>query len=199
MREYRVKVTVRNNLLLTAMENAGYKTQADFARAAGLSTNQVNELVAMRKPPLGEMGDFCETAKVIMEVLGACPSELWSDEQLVMSLKRNTSNALLHQRELLSIFGKNATELIGFEPENVEEQENIDLKNLMENTLSTLTPREKKVLQLKFGVDTQEHTYYEIGNQMDLTAERIRQIEAKALKKMRHPSRSDDLKQFLID
>ena len=64
--------------------------------------------------------------------------------------------------------------------------------------LETLTPREAKVLRMRFGIEMNtDHTLEEVGKQFDVTRERIRQIEAKALRKMRHPSRSDKLKTFL--
>jgi RNA polymerase primary sigma factor len=64
--------------------------------------------------------------------------------------------------------------------------------------LDSLTPREAKVLRMRFGVEmATDHTLEEVGKQFDVTRERIRQIEAKALRKLRHPSRSDKLKSFL--
>jgi RNA polymerase primary sigma factor len=64
--------------------------------------------------------------------------------------------------------------------------------------LSTLTPREAKVLRMRFGIDMNtDHTLEEVGKQFDVTRERIRQIEAKALRKLRHPSRSEKLRSFL--
>ncbi|MCO6523691.1 MAG: RNA polymerase sigma factor RpoD [Candidatus Schmidhempelia sp.] len=64
--------------------------------------------------------------------------------------------------------------------------------------LSGLTPREAKVLRMRFGIDMNtDHTLEEVGKQFDVTRERIRQIEAKALRKLRHPSRSDVLRSFL--
>jgi len=63
--------------------------------------------------------------------------------------------------------------------------------SLMRDVLDSLTPREKKVLKLRFGVDmTKEYSLEEVGSFMGITRERVRQIEAKALRKMRHPSRS---------
>ena len=66
------------------------------------------------------------------------------------------------------------------------------------DVLSSLTPREAKVLRMRFGIDMNtDHTLEEVGKQFDVTRERIRQIEAKALRKLRHPSRSDMLRSFL--
>jgi len=75
---------------------------------------------------------------------------------------------------------------------------NIGLRNATKEILDTLTEREAKVLQMRFGISMNtDHTLEEVGKQFDVTRERIRQIEAKALRKLRHPSRSELLKNFL--
>ena len=75
---------------------------------------------------------------------------------------------------------------------------NLNLRERTAHVLSTLTPREEKILRMRFGIeDGQEHTLEEIGRSFAVTRERIRQIEAKALRKLRHPSRSLTLKSFL--
>ena len=73
-----------------------------------------------------------------------------------------------------------------------------DLTYATQDILDSLTPREAKVLRMRFGIGMNtDHTLEEVGKQFDVTRERIRQIEAKALRKLRHPSRSDHLKSFL--
>ncbi len=72
------------------------------------------------------------------------------------------------------------------------------LRNVTKDILDSLTPREAKVLRMRFGIEMNtDHTLEEVGKQFDVTRERIRQIEAKALRKLRHPSRSEKLKSFL--
>ena len=72
------------------------------------------------------------------------------------------------------------------------------LREVTKEVLESLTPREAKVLRMRFGIDMNtDHTLEEVGKQFDVTRERIRQIEAKALRKLRHPSRSDMLRSFL--
>ncbi|HLE65844.1 MAG TPA: RNA polymerase sigma factor RpoD, partial [Burkholderiales bacterium] len=72
------------------------------------------------------------------------------------------------------------------------------LRDVTKDVLDTLTPREAKVLRMRFGIEmSTDHTLEEVGKQFDVTRERIRQIEAKALRKLRHPSRSERLKSFL--
>ena len=72
------------------------------------------------------------------------------------------------------------------------------LREATQNMLASLTLREAKVLRMRFGIDMNtDHTLEEVGKQFDVTRERIRQIEAKALRKLRHPTRSEKLKSFL--
>jgi RNA polymerase primary sigma factor len=73
-----------------------------------------------------------------------------------------------------------------------------DLREKVKRILQTLTPREEKVLRRRFGIgEAADHTLEEVGQEFDVTRERIRQIEAKALRKLRHPSRSKRLKSFV--
>ena len=72
------------------------------------------------------------------------------------------------------------------------------LRDVTKDILDSLTPREAKVLRMRFGIEMNtDHTLEEVGKQFDVTRERIRQIEAKALRKLRHPSRSERLRSFL--
>ncbi|MDQ1118023.1 MULTISPECIES: RNA polymerase sigma factor RpoD [Pseudoxanthomonas] len=80
----------------------------------------------------------------------------------------------------------------------IENTTNINLMETVRDVLAGLTPREAKVLRMRFGIDMNtDHTLEEVGKQFDVTRERIRQIEAKALRKLRHPSRSETLRSFL--
>ena len=77
---------------------------------------------------------------------------------------------------------------------------NVDLKDQTANMLRTLTPREEKIIKMRYGLeDGLEHTLEEVGQCFAVTRERIRQIEGKALRKLRHPSRSLKLKLFVVD
>ena len=77
---------------------------------------------------------------------------------------------------------------------------NINLKEMTEQVLNMLTPREERIIKMRFGLeDGTEHTLEEVGQKFGVTRERIRQIEAKALRKLRHPSRSRQLRAFLAD
>jgi len=201
MKEYRVKITVRNNLLLSAIENAGYKSQAEFARAAGLTATEVTALVGLRTCPINYNGGFTQLAQTIMEVLGACPTDLWTNEQLSMRLRHSTAQCEMSKIELLPALGMNPIDLLEFAfPDDVlEQQQN---KQVIENVLNTLTPNEAKIIKLRFGIGSVENegeTLETIGKIFGLTGQAIRGIEAKALKKLRHYSRSDELRRLTQD
>jgi len=193
MKEYQIKVTVRNNLLLAAIENAGYKSQSDFAKEIGESPSSINSLFAMRTCPINEHGEFSPVSNKIMEALGACPTDLWTSEQLTMRLKNNTAFKEINRQELIAILGKNDPDLIEFE--SVEDEFSFtEQKEKIMEMINTLEPKEKKIMILRFGLDgTDPHTLDELAKIIGVTIERIRQIEAKALRKMRHPSRRNIL------
>ena len=80
----------------------------------------------------------------------------------------------------------------------IDSATNLGLGEAMKGILDTLTSREAKVLRMRFGIDMNtDHTLEEVGKQFDVTRERIRQIEANALRKLRHPSRSEELRSFM--
>jgi RNA polymerase primary sigma factor len=72
------------------------------------------------------------------------------------------------------------------------------LRDVVREVLDSLTPREAKVLRMRFGIEmSTDHTLEEVGKQFDVTRERIRQIESKAVRKLKHPTRSDRLRSFI--
>ena len=201
---YRVKITVRNNLLLTAMEQAGYRYVAEFAREIGYQSSRVGDLIGLREAPIKKDGTFTDMAKKIMEVLGAAPSDLWTVEQLNMRLEKNVWEDKYTTDTVKAILGGNVAQLEGAVYESVEKPDDQlskkDLKAMLLQGLDTITPREKKVVLLRFGLDVGgEHTLEEVAQIMNLTRERVRQIEAKALRKMRDPARSKHFKEHAED
>ena len=145
MKEYQIKVTVRNNLLLSAIENAGYKSQTDFAKEIGEPISSINALFAMRACPINEHGQFSPVSNKIMEALGACPTDLWTSEQLTMRLKNNTAFKEINRQELIAILGKNDPDLIEFE--SVEDEFSFtEQKEKIMEIINTLEPKEKKIM-----------------------------------------------------
>lgn len=197
--EYRIKVTVRNNLILNAIENAGYRSVSDFCRAVNLPKTALTELIAMRKPPLNQSGEFSENAKALMEELCALPTDLWTSEQLTLKLKRNTAQRDVSSEGMRAALGMHAEEMLELmRPDDPDEAVlKQEMVAVVEEQLESLSPRESKILRMRFGIGCEERTGEEIGNMFGLTKTRILQIEAKALRHLKHPSRSDELRQLL--
>ena len=199
--EYRIKVTVRNNLILNAIENAGHKSVAAFCKSIGMAPQKVTEMIAMRKPPLNNNGEFSHMAKLLMEELCALPTDLWTAEQLTLKLKRNTAQRDVSSEGMRAALGMHAEEMLELmKPADPDEAVlKHEMVSVVEEQLESLSPRQALILRMRYGIGCEEHTYEEIGDKFDLTKERIRQIEARALRHLKHPSRSDELRQLLPD
>lgn len=197
--EYRIKVTVRNNLILNAIENAGHKSVASFCRSIGVSPQKLTDLISMRKPPLTAEGEFSIMAKMLMEELCLLPTDLWTSEQLTLKLARNSSQRSVSAEGMKAALGMHAEEMLELmkpaDPEEVLFKE--EMVSVVKDQLDSLTPREAKVLRMRYGIGCEEHTLDEVGFAFRVTRERIRQIEVSALRKLKHPSRSDPLRSLL--
>lgn len=189
MKEFRLKVSVRNNLLLSAIEAQGYVSVAEFERACEIGIGRINNLVAMREAPILQSGEFSQNAKLIMEVLGAAPTDLWTEQQLTIKLKTNSGERAIDADIVQHLLEqKNRTDYLPSPEDSLLAAETSAIVN---EVLGTLKPREKDVLQQRFVNDS---TLQEVGNHHGVSKERIRGIEAKALRKLRDPTRSTILK-----
>lgn len=185
LNEYRVKVTVRNNLLLSAIESAGYVSQAEFARSAEIHHGDLSALIAMREPPIKKSGEFSETAKAVMEALGAAPTDLWTPKQLTMALRRNSGERAISEAQFNRLLEDHQEAMMLPSPEDVcFDTERADLVGAAIDGL--LTERQAEVLKKRFGLDGGgEKTLDEVGAQIDVGRERARQIQEKALRALR--------------
>lgn len=196
---YLIKVSIRNNLIIRAIYAAGYKNVSQFCEQNGMAKTQLTDLISLRAPPLTKEGEFRESAKKLMENLCALPTDLWTSEQLTMELKRNTNTKEVSLDAMLSVLGINAEEALRMieppKPDDIlEEKEKTAVIN---EILESLTPKEEKVLRMRFGLECDEHTLEETGKKLRVTKERIRQIEAKAIRKIKHPARAVELRKLL--
>jgi RNA polymerase sigma factor (sigma-70 family) len=195
--EYRIKISVRNNLILRALEEAGYKSVTDFCETNDLNESSINSLISFRSRPVRNDGSFTKSAIYLMEYLYVTSSDLWTPEQLGLRLIKSSVKRNIGQVELNATLSVNQNTAISYEtPEDIifakEKQERIN------KILDSLIGKEKKVLEMRFGLnDADEHTLEETGSQIDVTRERVRQIEAKALRKLRHSSHAKHLKEFI--
>jgi hypothetical protein len=182
---YRVTVRVHNNLLLQAIEDAGYESQAAFARELGVGNGVVSALVGMRRAPIGPSGSFTALARRVMETLCLSPTDLWTEEQLTMALPRNTSC-----REV------DAETFLQLPEEEISIERKIFSEQVRQLALSGKWNKgEMKVLLTRLGLGPNELTLEQVGDTLSLSRERARQIEAKVMQKLK--KRLSDLREFM--
>ena len=180
MNDYRVKITIRNERLLAAMEGMGYKSVAEFSRNQGLNGIKVREIFSGKIPPLDREGNPKELTKEILEILNLTIEKAFTEKQL-KGFKKHTFEVKIEEEKLLQIISPAKNQEI-----KVIEQE---VKSKLSEILSTLTPREEKILRMRFGIGMNtDHTLEEVGRKFFVTRERIREIEGKALRKLKHPT-----------
>ena len=180
-KDYRVTVKVRNNRILRAIESAGGATGGKWCEANGLQYSTVNDLINLRVSPRAADGSLSATAEKLCDILGKLPEELWSNDQLY-PLEKNFSELEMSHEQVVAMLPNEQQ----FYLMDTSEMERKQTKKLMDKALETLTAREAKILRMRFEDDL---TLEAIGKQLGVTGQRVREIEARALRKMRHPTR----------
>jgi|SRR3989344_1659342 len=193
IKDVRVEFKIRNNLVLTRMEERGIYTISELCRRMKRPNSKVNvgRLLAMKMPARGKRGAWSKLALDIADFFGSVPEDLFSDAQQWSSLRKHRVYAELASAELQRLSSSQQ----GLLPDEV-----LDRKRLVSaaaEALQTLTPREERILRMRFGFSGDAMSLDEVGVVFRATPERIRQIEAKALRKLKHPSRSRALKAFI--
>jgi RNA polymerase primary sigma factor len=149
---------------------------------------------------------IARTIRQIFNEIGREPTPEEIAEKLGMPLEkvRKTLKIAKEPRSLETPVGDEEESRLGDFIEDKDAVQPLDaviqngLRDMMAQTLSQLSPREERVIRMRFGLGTsRDHTLEEVGQTFGVTRERIRQIEAKALRKLRHPSRSRNLRSFL--
>lgn len=187
-KDYRVTVRVRNNNILKLIEGKGV-SGTEVAKEIGMAYSTLSRYIQLRESPITAQGTVKQSAQRLCDYFGMMVEEVWSLEQLT-PIECNIKEVEFSYQELTRL-------------ENISNPilslANDQLKEQMDVSLDKLDPREAMVLRLRFGLEGDVHTTKEIGDMLGITSTRIGQIEAKALRKLRHPSRSGVLLTFLND
>lgn len=199
-KDIRLEIKIRNNLILRKMEEKGIETVVELWRqmkAASLSVprGDIDGLINMTKSArLGNRNQnaWSKAALSLSDFFNCMPEELFSEPQQHRKITKNRITAELAYTDLQRL----DTEATALLPDAAYDHN--ALPKVIARVLATLTPREERVLRLRFGIgDDNDLTLEEIGEQFNVTRERIRNIEAKALRKLKHPIRSKQLRGFL--
>lgn len=188
-KDVRVIIKVKNARILRKMEERGIKSVSELSREAKISMTALHAFVNMKKPARSEFADWRKVAIQLSEFFHCLPEDLFNEAQQTTGLKRNHAAFDVSMNDVAAIVDQSTPdtpEQITFKQEGLE---------TLTQSLLSLTPREQRVLALRYGLDGNgERSLEEIANAMNVSRERVRQIERKGLGKLRRPSHFESLK-----
>lgn len=192
MKNVELKVRIRNGALVKAVEEDKQRlgfTLRQWCKMAGISPGTYQELVTF-KIPLTNKRDG-QIKDIVMKICNALCMDFKDlfDQELYEEIETNAMVTYVSPDQLRQLCDTKFKQL----PKTVPD---VSLKRQVEELLETLSPREEKVLRMRFGIGEEEHTLTEVGASFGVGRERLRQIEKKAVKKLRHPSRSTLLREY---
>jgi RNA polymerase sigma factor (sigma-70 family) len=190
MSDYRVNIKVRNARLLRAIEQAGHQPGQIFAGVAGISySGHLLPYINLKRTPFDENGDLRPCAEKLCLFLRRMPVDLWSEEQRY-PLTINSAEVELSGSDVSSLLASSMATCA--DPAVLLEQR--EAIHAVDDLLDALPSRDAEILRLRFGIDGIPMTLDEVAKTKSCTRERIRQIEAKALARLRKPAfRPDSL------
>ena len=185
-KDYRLKVTIRNDRLLTAMENMGFESMAQFTQAHGLNYERTGKIFSGKLKPLNEKGELTSLAKEILSILNLETDEAFTERQLKGFVKTSFEKRI-EEKDLLKL----ANPIKNHEFLLMEK----DVNRILSEMLSKLPPRYEKVVRMINGIGGQPASpFWEVGLEFNVTRERVRQIYFKALKKLATTKNLEKLK-----
>ena len=185
-KDYRLKVTIRNDRLLTAMENMGFESVAQFTQTHGLNYQRTGEIFNGKIKPLNNKGELTSHTKEILSILNLETDEAFTERQLKGFVKTSFEKRI-KEKDLLKL----ADPLKNHEFLLMEK----DVNKILSEMLSELPPRYEKVVRMINGLGGQPtRPFWYVGGELKVTVERVRQIYLKALRKLSTTSNLEKLK-----
>ena len=186
MKDYRIKITVRNDRILSKIESE-YVSVRNFCMAMNLEYQRITDLIRGTSP-INAKGEIRELVKKLMEALGCSIDELFTEKQLKGFVSHNKFETKVDEKDLIKIKQDIKPLELGMMEQDVT-------KVLNKIFHKFLTPREERVIRMRFGIGTwSDSTLAEVGLQFEVTQERIRHIEQNAMKKLSSPEVIDELR-----
>ena len=197
--DLRLEMKVKNNILWHAIFDL-HTSVAAFCRACPQLNGRgtvISNLLRFKESPFNQDGSYRKPCQNIAEATGISASVLFPAELY----KKVTVSEQVVEIDSFSALSSAVKQTIAALPAPVETLEEIIDRNTMkeriEKILRTLSYREQEVVKLRFGIGGEEHSLEKVGHILHVTQERVRQIEAKAIRKLQQPSRSGELIGFL--
>lgn len=189
-KEYHVEVRVKNNWFLKKMHAAGFENASQLARASGVPPVAIGQFINLKKSGMNAWDGWRKQLIRISETLRCLPEDLIPPKHLKSALARNKS--------AFEVSAQDVERLVYHTPETPEGALiKAEAEKVLADALAILSPREERVLRLRYGLDgCGERTLGDVAKAFDVTAARIRQIEQRALRQLKHPSRQRQLRYY---
>lgn len=185
MKDFHVTIKVRNGRLLSRMRARGYTSAAALSKHSGVSLRQIYDYLLMKITPLRSDGEWRKSAFDISSALRCEPEDIWPSH---ISRLRAKDGSVTFDADLDEV-----RSLTTPSPERYVSMQEV------RKSLTLLSPRERSVIHRTFGLDGPEMTQAQVAEEDGVSSTRVAQIEAKALRLMKHPSRSKKLRDLLED
>ena len=186
-KDYKVEIKVKNNNIISAIEKIPAKFGLIWCNENKLSYHKILDFINLKLSPIDSDGDVNKNAEDLCLVLNKPLHELWSKEQLI-PLENNKSSFEMSFDEIKNLTFNEQYYLTDFDKKDKESQIN--------KALSTLTNREQFIIEKRY---FSNETGEQVGKQLNISRNRALQLEYRALRKLRDPIRSDNLRIFLKD
>jgi RNA polymerase sigma factor (sigma-70 family) len=197
MSDYLARIKIQNGRINRLMRERGITNQAELARLAGVTPSAIGDILNFKVSPItqgksGDAGGRWRTDVIrVADALGVLPDELFSPEQITMKLKKNTGEKEITLADVMGSLGASLDQeremLEHYSGSEIEEYADFSrMKALLDGAMDLLPARQRRVLEMRFGLNGAEEKHYEeIGEQLGVSLERVRQIEDKAIRSLR--------------
>lgn len=175
-KDYVLQIKVKNGPMLRAIRARGFDTVSALSRACGIAQPTLTNFLNLKDPPIGLRGEIKPAVYRLAEFLRCNPMDLFPEQHYRQALKNNKAEVEVSLDEISNVEGV-------IDPLKIEDQK--DTGRVLRAMLELLPPREADVIRRRYGIDGPEQTLEEIGEARGVGRERIRQIEAKALRHLK--------------
>jgi RNA polymerase sigma factor (sigma-70 family) len=180
MKDYRVEVKVKNNYLFKLMESYGLSNGAELSRASGLDQTSIGRVLNLKAPAFTKKGETTATAQTLCDFFSCSVYDLFPPQHLDDPLQINSGAIEANMAELTS------SNLLAGGTDPLQIISDGDAVDLVAAAVGKLTNREKIIVDARFGLNGEEEkTFVQIGKELNLSSTRVRQIEQKAIRKLR--------------
>lgn len=190
-KDYLVTVKVQNNYLWQKMQLWGIETAAQLSRETGVNCREVGRILNLKIPAYTKTGKIYLCVQKLCDFFSCDVVDLFPEQHIEKSLPTNKIRIEADIEQLMSTRlldgARDPAELLSWDQES-------ELANEVYDTLARLTQDEHKVINMRLGLDGDSHTLQETSDAMGLSRERVRQIEAKALRKLSSPKLTDRIR-----